>query len=501
MPEPDALEPALADALADHERTPPPRGATMPLAVTEAPAGTGVWVGKRRIASAPAWVLVEPHAAVRLSAAAATNCGAAGNPLPAAGDGAGDGAIDELSRPLSQPPARPTKLASPRSLITPPGAQPTEPPPLERASAPPEELTAQTLFREADAARAAGDTALALRTLRALVERFPRESATAAARYELALMEETAGSGDAALRDLAAVDTPALEEPKEYLRCRVLAGRRPCEPRKPSVPGRFPAPVPASAHDADALATETALALARGGCATAQALISELERHHPEHGSAARLLPPATVGRDARASDRRCAAARPVPARAPARIRRRRPSRGLQLQARRRLRVDLAPTVNPDRPGRPTQNCVMNLHPREHSSSLFDPDRGAPTVRAVEDAVFGGVASRAALVVRARVLLAAARERRRRRLRHATVDLGELGLLPFTGDRQSRRQSGAVLAGLRRVVGQRGGGEDGEGGGEGGRGGGGGGGGGGQLASVFSFGLMPRPGASASGSR
>ena len=70
LPEPDELEPALAEALADHERTPPPRGATVPLSVTEAPAGAGVWVGKRRIASAPAWVLVEPHAAVRLSAPA-----------------------------------------------------------------------------------------------------------------------------------------------------------------------------------------------------------------------------------------------------------------------------------------------------------------------------------------------------------------------------------------------------------------------------------------------
>ena len=70
LPEPDALEPALAEALADHERTPPPRGATVPLSVTEAPAGAGVWVGKRRIASAPAWVLVESHAAVRLSAPA-----------------------------------------------------------------------------------------------------------------------------------------------------------------------------------------------------------------------------------------------------------------------------------------------------------------------------------------------------------------------------------------------------------------------------------------------
>jgi TolA-binding protein len=154
----------------------------------------------------------------------------------------------------------------------------------------PEEVTAQSLFREADAARAAGDTGLALRTLRALVERFPRESATAAALYELAVMEEAAGSRDAALRDLAAVDTPSLEEPTYYLRCRVLAQR--AAPRAAEAErclADFRRRFPTSAHDADALATETELALARGGCPAAQALLAELERRYPEHGSSARL--------------------------------------------------------------------------------------------------------------------------------------------------------------------------------------------------------------------
>ena len=148
-------------------------------------------------------------------------------------------------------------------------------------------MTAQTLFREADAARAAGDTGLALRTLRTLVERFPRESATAAARYELALMEETAGDGDAALRDLAAVDTPSLEEPTDYLRCRVLAKRAATEAER--CLADFRRRFPASAHDADALGAETALAMVRGGCPAAQALLAELERRYPKHGSAVRL--------------------------------------------------------------------------------------------------------------------------------------------------------------------------------------------------------------------
>jgi len=281
---------ALAEALADHERTPPPRGATVPLSVTEAPAGAGVWVGKRRIASAPAWMLVEPHAAVRLSATARPAAPSVVDPSPPPSmepsiESARESAR-EPARTVSPPLARAISPASPR----PPGAAPTEPPPLHLPSAAPEEMTARTLFREADAARAVGDKALALRTLRALVERFPHDSATAAAHYELALMEDAAGSTEAALRDLAAVDAPSLEEPTEYLRCRVLA-RRPAARATEAERclADFRRRFPASAHDADALATQTALALARGGCAAAQALRAELERRHPRHGAVDRL--------------------------------------------------------------------------------------------------------------------------------------------------------------------------------------------------------------------
>ena len=278
LPEPDEIEPALAEALFEHERTPPPRGATVPLSVIEAPAGAGVWVGKRRIASAPAWMLVESHVAVRLSAPARVAAPPADPFPPPSTEPA-----QERSRPGSAPPARATTPAGPRPPLTRSGAESTEPP----AFAPPEEMTAQTLFREADAARAAGDTGLALRTLRTLVERFPREAATAAARYELALMEETAGYGDAALRDLAAVDIPSLEEPTDYLRCRVLAKQTATDAER--CLADFRRRFPASAHDADALGAETALAMVRGGCPAAQALLAELERRYPTHGSAVRL--------------------------------------------------------------------------------------------------------------------------------------------------------------------------------------------------------------------
>ncbi|HLK89855.1 MAG TPA: FecR domain-containing protein [Polyangia bacterium] len=279
LPEPDDIEPALVDALAEHERTPAPRGAAVPLSVAEAPAGTGVWVGKRRIASAPAWVLVESHVAVRLSAPPRS---AASEPSSPPTEPAAEPA-HQRPRPRSEPRARATPPADWPPPLTEPGADPTEPPAFAASAA----VTAQSLFREADAARAAGDTALALRTLRTLIERFPRESATAAARYELALMEGTTGHEDAALRDLAAIDTPSLEEPTEYLRCRVLAKRAASQAER--CLADFRRRFPTSAHDADALASETALAMVRGGCPAAQALLTELARLHPEHRSAARL--------------------------------------------------------------------------------------------------------------------------------------------------------------------------------------------------------------------
>ena len=285
LPGPEELEPALAEALAAHERTPPPRGITVPLSVTESPAGTGVWVGKHRVATAPAWVLVEPRAAVRLSAPARPAASPPELPPPP---------------PTEPPPAEPSTRATrpaptawamgparPRPLLTPPSAEPTEPPPLDPAPLAPDEVTAQTLFRRADAARAAGDTGLALHTLRALVERFPHDPAIADARYELALMEQAARDGETALRDLAAVDTPSLEEPAHYLRCRVLAKRAAAEAER--CLADFRRRFPASAHDADALATEAALAQARGGCPASQALRAELEQRHPAHSAAARL--------------------------------------------------------------------------------------------------------------------------------------------------------------------------------------------------------------------
>jgi TolA-binding protein len=71
------------------------------------------------------------------------------------------------------------------------------------------------------------------------------------------------------------------------LRCRVLAKRTVTEAER--CLADFRRRFPASAHDADALGAETALAMVRGGCPAAQALLAELEQRYPKHGSAIRL--------------------------------------------------------------------------------------------------------------------------------------------------------------------------------------------------------------------
>jgi hypothetical protein len=119
------------------------------------------------------------------------------------------------------------------------------------------------------------------------VQRFPRAPATAAARYELALIEQATRDGETALRDLAAVDSPSLEEPAHYLRCRVLAKQAAAQAER--CLADFRRRFPSSAHDADALAGEAALALSRGGCPAAEAVRAELESRYPAHGSIARL--------------------------------------------------------------------------------------------------------------------------------------------------------------------------------------------------------------------
>ena len=122
LAEPDELEPALATALADHERTPPPRGATVPLSITEAPAGAGVWVGKRRSrprlpgcssSRTPPFGFRRPRGLPRRRRSRAIH-----TPAPF------DSPSTEPSPAVSEPPARATRQAPPAHAMMPVGPGP-----------------------------------------------------------------------------------------------------------------------------------------------------------------------------------------------------------------------------------------------------------------------------------------------------------------------------------------------------------------------------------------
>ena len=172
-PQEDGIDPALAEALSEHERTPPPRGAAVELSVTNALPGANVWVGNRRIASAPAWVRVEAQAAVSVSARPRGATASSSEPPP-----------PSESPPPVAPTPEPAELAprasapKRRASLSPPATEPTapsSPPGTVPPSLVPAEVTARSLFREADRARGAGDSALAVRTLRILVTRYPND--------------------------------------------------------------------------------------------------------------------------------------------------------------------------------------------------------------------------------------------------------------------------------------------------------------------------------------
>jgi hypothetical protein len=100
-------------------------------------------------------------------------------------------------------------------------------------------------------------------------------------------MEHATGNEGAALRDLAALADPALDEPARYLRCRVLAPWASADADQ--CLADFRRQFPKSPHDPDALAARAALALARGGCPAARAPLAELALRYPLHPSLVRL--------------------------------------------------------------------------------------------------------------------------------------------------------------------------------------------------------------------
>ena len=150
----------------------------------------------------------------------------------------------------------------------------------EAAVQPP--LTAEELYRGAEAALAARDFAAADRALARLIAEQPGSSLVDQALYErarIAYQQRAWSAARSHLAQLAAVAGTPLAEPGHYLRCRIAIETR--EDRAAACLVDYRAAFPRSPHDLDALALLVQLAHARDGCRGAAVLLEELAQSHP----------------------------------------------------------------------------------------------------------------------------------------------------------------------------------------------------------------------------
>jgi len=301
----EPLDPETGAELAEHAAIAPPREPAVAVALSGEPASAEVWIGATRVARTPTWVRLAAGSDVRVSA---PSYGDATLRIPAA-IGIGAPARHEVTFALvpvarasredaavatTQPATRPARAPDPAPARVIPGE------PAEIVSPPAPALpTASDLYRDADAALAAGDRDRARASLVALIGRFPDEPLADAALYELATMAHAAGEHDAALRYLDRVDDDRLAEPAHYLRCRALVDQRAAAAA--ACLDDFRRSHPRSAHDGSALLQLAGLRFDAGDCAGAVPLLAEYVRRFGSGPGAA----------DARARLDRCAAARP----------------------------------------------------------------------------------------------------------------------------------------------------------------------------------------------
>jgi hypothetical protein len=197
--------------------------------------------------------------------------------------GASSGSSTE---PLSTAPSGSSTEQSPAA----PSTRPPEPrpaisstsSPAPAAEPPAARLTAEELYRAAEAALAARDAVAAERALAALVASHPGSQLVDQALYERARIAYEQRAWPAArsqLVRLAAIPGSRLAEPGHYLRCRIAVESR--EPSAAACLAAYRATFPQAPHDLDALAMLVQLAHARAGCAGAAKLVDELAQRYP----------------------------------------------------------------------------------------------------------------------------------------------------------------------------------------------------------------------------
>lgn len=253
------------------------------------PSGAAVRAGGAMIGPAPiAAVLSAGHAELEASASgfvpaikeaevrpgAVATLGFALEPIPPVSPPA----------PPPVPPAAPRPKTLARTAVSASPEAPSEPPP----------LSAEVLYRQAEAALRDGDRPGARERLELILRWYPSDPSVEPALYDLARIAyeegDTAKARDAVERLLARGQDVAMREAASYLRCRLALGQ--------TEDGRWLAEVvacfrdfrrdfPASTHDPEVLLL-LATAWARAGrCDTARPLLAEyLERYRDLEGAA-----------------------------------------------------------------------------------------------------------------------------------------------------------------------------------------------------------------------
>jgi hypothetical protein len=192
-----------------------------------------------------------------------------------------------LPLPLRLPLPSPKVLVSdeartPEPPTPTPTPTPTAEPPAPAPAPAPAPVSADSLYREAEAALARRDGVSADRALAELVAKFPQSSLVDQALYEraqLAYRRRAWAEARRHLDELAQVPGTPLAEPGRYLACRIAVEARERDAER--CLADFRTSFPRSAHDLDVLGLLVQLVHARSGCAGAEPHVAELARRYP----------------------------------------------------------------------------------------------------------------------------------------------------------------------------------------------------------------------------
>jgi TolA-binding protein len=268
------VDPESQALMIEHDAAPrPPARASGVLRIEGAPRGAVAWLGEQRLGQTPLVARLDAGpAALRIAAPGYRDVTLAAEVRDGEASSVAHGLTPEA--PQDSRTAGPTGPASAAVSQVRPGRGPAT------APAP---LTAEDLYRAAEAAIARGARVEAQDLLQTLIARHPGDDLVDVALYELGRLAFDGGDLAAARRHvdqvLARDRDPVFREPAAYLRCRVDVAAGAVDGAIACL-ARFRQRYPGSPHDAAALALLAALHHGRGGCELAVPLLGEYLRRY-----------------------------------------------------------------------------------------------------------------------------------------------------------------------------------------------------------------------------